>query len=70
MLMLGGLGDTTKRIRQRLPKSVQTLFFSATWTEPVKKFAKQMSAVSGREWSQVRKGSRYRGGLLYREGLD
>ncbi|EOD32181.1 hypothetical protein EMIHUDRAFT_449552, partial [Emiliania huxleyi CCMP1516] len=45
MLMLGGLGDTTKRIRQRLPKAVQTLFFSATWTEPVKKFAKQMSAV-------------------------
>mmetsp|Transcript_2239 Transcript_2239/g.7246 ORF Transcript_2239/g.7246 Transcript_2239/m.7246 type:complete len:242 (+) Transcript_2239:54-779(+) len=53
MLMLGGLGDTTKRIRQRLPKAVQTLFFSATWTEPVKKFAKQMSAVSGREWSQI-----------------
>mmetsp|Transcript_14677 Transcript_14677/g.47979 ORF Transcript_14677/g.47979 Transcript_14677/m.47979 type:complete len:475 (-) Transcript_14677:343-1767(-) len=53
MLMLGGLGDTTKRIRQRLPKSVQTLFFSATWTDPVKKFAKQMSAVSGREWSQI-----------------
>lgn len=53
MLLLGGLGDTTKRIRQRLPKSVQTLFFSATWTEPVKKFAKQMSAVSSREWSQI-----------------
>ena len=28
MLMQGGLGDTTKRIRQRLPKAVQTLFFS------------------------------------------
>ena len=53
MLMLGGLGDTTKRIRQRLPKTVQTLFFSATWTDTVKKFAKQMSAVSGRDWSQI-----------------
>ena len=53
MLMLGGLGDTTKRIRQRLPKAVQTLFFSATWTDNIKKFAKQMSAVSGRDWSQI-----------------
>ena len=32
MLMLGGLGDMTKRIRSKLPKKVQTLFFSATWT--------------------------------------
>ena len=53
MLMLGGLGDTTKRIRQRLPKQVQTLFFSATWTDNVKKFAKQLSATSGRDWSQI-----------------
>uniref|UniRef100_A0A7S0JBB2 RNA helicase n=1 Tax=Calcidiscus leptoporus TaxID=127549 RepID=A0A7S0JBB2_9EUKA len=53
MLLLGGLGDTTKRIRQRLPKSVQTLFFSATWTDSIKKFAKQMSAVSSRDWSQI-----------------
>jgi len=53
MLLLGGLGDMTKRIRQRLPKAVQTLFFSATWTDEVKKFAKQMSAVSSRDWSQI-----------------
>ena len=32
MLALGGLGDTSKRIRQKMPKNVQTLFFSATWT--------------------------------------
>ena len=33
MLMLGGLGDTTKRIRQRLPKTVQTLKMSTNWKE-------------------------------------
>jgi superfamily II DNA/RNA helicase len=32
MLMVGSLGDMTKRIRSKLPKKVQTLFFSATWT--------------------------------------
>jgi len=53
MLALGGLGDTSKRIRQKMPKGVQTLFFSATWTEPVVKFAKQLSAVSGHDWSQI-----------------
>jgi ATP-dependent RNA helicase DDX19/DBP5 len=46
MLALGGLGDQSKRIRQKLPKNTQTLFFSATWTDPVIKFAKQLSAVS------------------------
>ena len=35
MLALGSLGDQSKRIRQKLPKNVQTLFFSATWTETV-----------------------------------
>ena len=35
MLALGSLGDQSKRIRQKLPKNVQTLFFSATWTDPV-----------------------------------
>ena len=53
MLALGGLGDTSKRIRQKMPKNVQTLFFSATWTEPVVKFAKQLSAISGHDWSQI-----------------
>ena len=28
-------GRPVKRIRQKLPKNVQTLFFSATWTDPV-----------------------------------
>jgi len=53
MLALGSLGDQSKRIRQKLPKNVQTLFFSATWTDPVIKFAKQLSAVSGHDWSQI-----------------
>jgi len=53
MLALGGLGDQSKRIRQKLPKGVQTLFFSATWTEPVIKFAKQLSAISQHDWSQI-----------------
>ena len=46
MLALGGLGDQSKRIRQKLPKNTQTLFFSATWTDPVIKFAKQLSAAT------------------------
>jgi len=53
MLNQGGLGDTTKRIRQKLPKSVQTLFFSATWTEQIKKFAKTLAALSENDWSQI-----------------
>lgn len=53
MLALGGLGDMTKRIRQKLPKQVQTLFFSATWTESVIKFARTLSALSDNEWSQI-----------------
>eukprot|EP00966_Prymnesium_polylepis_P062380 1447528-Prymnesium_polylepis.2 len=53
MLALGGLGDTTKRIRQKLPKQVQTLFFSATWTESVIKFAKTLAALSENDWSQI-----------------
>merc|ERR1719217_711857 len=53
MLMLGGLGDTTKRIRQKLPKQVQTLFFSATWTDSVIKFAKTLAALSANDWSQI-----------------
>ena len=47
------LGDASKRIQQKLPKNVQTLFFSATWTEPVANFAKQLSAFSGNAWSQI-----------------
>jgi len=53
MLALGGLGDTTKRIRQKLPKQVQTLFFSATWTDQVIKFAKTLAALSENDWSQI-----------------
>lgn len=32
---------------------VQTLFFSATWTETIKKFAKTLAALSDNEWSQI-----------------
>ncbi|KAJ1617163.1 P-loop containing nucleoside triphosphate hydrolase protein [Pavlovales sp. CCMP2436] len=51
MLMLGGLGDQSKRIRMRLRKDVQTLFFSATYTEPVKRLATQLSMDN--PWSQI-----------------
>mmetsp|Transcript_7118 Transcript_7118/g.18235 ORF Transcript_7118/g.18235 Transcript_7118/m.18235 type:complete len:462 (-) Transcript_7118:164-1549(-) len=51
MLMLGGLGDQSKRIRSRLRKDVQTLFFSATYTEPVKRLATQLSMDN--PWSQI-----------------
>ena len=53
MLMLGGLGDMTKRIRSKLPKKVQTLFFSATWTESVTKFAKTLGGLSASDWMTV-----------------
>ena len=53
MLMLGGLGDMTKRIRSKLPKKVQTLFFSATWTETVTKFAKTLGGLSASDWMTV-----------------
>jgi len=53
MLMLGGLGDMTKRIRSKLPKQVQTLFFSATWTESVTKFAKTLGGLSASDWMTV-----------------
>lgn len=53
MLMLGGLGDMTKRIRSKLPKQVQTLFFSATWTESVTKFAKTLGGLSASDWTTV-----------------
>ena len=53
MLMLGGLGDMTKRIRSKLPKNVQTLFFSATWTDSVVKFAKTLGGLGSGEWQQV-----------------
>ena len=53
MLMLGGLGDMTKRIRSKLPKQVQTLFFSATWTETVTKFAKTLGGLSANDWQTV-----------------
>jgi len=53
MLALGGLGDMSKRIRQKLPKQVQTLFFSATWTDSVIKFAKALAALSTNDWSQI-----------------
>lgn len=53
MLMLGGLGDMTKRIRSKLPKQVQTLFFSATWTESVTKFAKTLGGLSAQDWTTV-----------------
>ena len=43
----------TKRIRSKLPKNVQTLFFSATWTDAIKKFAKTLAALSDNDWSQV-----------------
>lgn len=51
MLMLGGLGDQSKRIRQRLRKDVQTLFFSATYTDPVKRLATQLAMDN--PWSQI-----------------
>jgi len=53
MLMLGGLGDMTKKIRSKLPKQVQTLFFSATWTESVTKFAKTLGGLSASDWATV-----------------
>lgn len=53
MLMLGGLGDMTKRIRSKLPKQVQTLFFSATWTDTVTKFAKTLGGLSAADWATV-----------------
>ena len=53
MLMLGGLGDMTERIRSKLPKKVQTLFFSATWTETVTKFAKTLGGLSASDWMTV-----------------
>jgi len=55
MLLAGGLGDMTKKIRSRLPKNVQTLFFSATWTDPVAKFAKTLAGLSGgADWAEVK----------------
>jgi len=53
MLMVGSLGDMTKRIRSKLPKKVQTLFFSATWTESVTKFAKTLGGLSASDWMTV-----------------
>lgn len=46
----------TKRIRQKMPKEAQILFFSATWTEQIKKFAKTLAAMSSDEkqgWAQI-----------------
>jgi hypothetical protein len=51
MLNLGGLGDQSKRIRLRLRKDVQTLFFSATYTSEVKRLATQLSMDN--PWSQI-----------------
>lgn len=51
MLMLGGLGDQSKRIRLKLKKDVQTLFFSATYTDEVKRLATQLSMDN--PWSQI-----------------
>ena len=54
MLALGGLGDQTKRIRNKLPKELQILFFSATWTDEVKSFAKTLAALGkNNDWSQI-----------------
>ena len=54
MLTLGGLGDMTKRIRSKMPKQVQTLFFSATWTDSVMKFAKTLGGLSANDWMEVK----------------
>ena len=37
----------------KLPKKVQTLFFSATWTESVTKFAKTLGGLSASDWMTV-----------------
>jgi ATP-dependent RNA helicase DDX19/DBP5 len=54
MLQSGSsLADCTKKIRSKMPKKVQTLFFSATWTDSVVKFAKTLGGMSADEWQQV-----------------
>lgn len=45
-------GDQSKRIKQKLNRDVQVLFFSATWTEEVIKFAKQIGGAA-ENWSQI-----------------
>jgi ATP-dependent RNA helicase DDX19/DBP5 len=52
MLAIGGQGDQSKRIKQKLNRDVQVLFFSATWTEEVIKFAKQIGGAA-ENWSQI-----------------
>lgn len=54
MLLLGGQGDMTKKIRSRLPKPAQNLFFSATWTQQVMEFGKTLGNLSAGEWAEVK----------------
>ena len=51
-MLTSGHGDNTKRIRNCMPKQLQTLFFSATWKDETVRFANSLKG-SGASWAQV-----------------
>ena len=51
-MLTSGHGDNTKRIRNCMPKQLQTLFFSATWKDETVRYANSLKG-SGASWAQV-----------------
>ena len=51
-MLTAGHGDNTRRIRNRMPKQLQTLFFSATWKDETVRYANSLKG-SGASWAQV-----------------